>query len=414
MFSNTPLAIVDTQEALVDLANVLSTRTVIGVDTESDSFHHYQEKVCLIQFSDLEQDYIVDPLTIDDMSPLKPIFSNPEIVKIFHGADYDVVCLGRDFDYTFRNIFDTMISAQMLGLPRVGLADLIESNFGHHIDKQYQRHDWAKRPLKNEHLEYARGDTHFLLALREILLRKLDRAGRIEHVTEECEILEKRAWVPKPFDPDGYLRIKGAHGLSDASKRVLRRLYLYRNEEAKRLDRPPFKVMPDSVLVSVSKTMPKTSDELDALFRSKNPMKRRHGTQLIDAVVKGLEDDFQIPKKQKRTPTPKGPKPRLTGRAAERGFLALKQWRNNLIASNAQLSPVTVASNATLKAIVHQYPSTLEELENIPEVRRWQVREYGDTFIKILQEAVPTLRANPPKPKPRSRTRKSNKAKQSE
>lgn len=387
MFLNTPLIIVDNQEKLEKLVERLSKAPVIGVDTESDSFHHYQEKVCLIQFSDSENDYILDPLQVDDMAPLAPVFANPDIVKILHGADYDVVCLRRDFGFVFKNLFDTMISSQMLGLPRVGLADLIDRFFGHQIDKQYQRHDWAKRPLLPEHVEYARGDTHFLLALREILVRKLEKVGRIDHVVEECEILERREWVPKPFDPDGFLRIKGTHGLSDTAKRILKRLYLYRDGEARRLDRPAFKVIPDPVLVTVARSQPDSPEALDKLFRSKNPMKRRHGSQLLEAVREGKKDDYEIPVKKRVTV--KGPKPKLTGRAAERGFQALKSWRNELVAGEAKLSPVTVASNTTLKAIVNQYPKDLDELSAITEVRRWQVRDYGTTILEILREAVP-------------------------
>ena len=387
MFLNTPLIIVDTQEKLVELADQLSKAPVIGVDTESDSFHHYQEKVCLIQFSDLENDYILDPLQVDDMSPLAPIFANPDIVKVLHGADYDVVCLRRDFGFVFKNLFDTMISSQMVGLERVGLADLIDRFFGHKIDKQYQRHDWAKRPLLPEHVEYARGDTHFLLALREILIRRLEKAGRLEHVVEECEILERREWVPKPFDPNGFLRMKGTHGLSDPSKRILKRLYLYRDGEARRLDRPSFKVIPDPVLVTVARAQPDSPEALDKLFKSKNPMKRRHGSQLLEAVKEGLKDDYDVPVKKRAAP--KGPKPKLTGRAAERGFQALKTWRNELVAGESKLSPVTVASNTTLKAIVNQYPKDLQELEAIAEVRRWQVRDYGPTILEILRTAVP-------------------------
>jgi ribonuclease D len=204
---------------------------------------------------------------------------------------------------------------------------------------------------------------------------------------EECEILEKREWAPKPFNPDGFLRMKGIHGLSDTSKRILKRLYLYRDGEARRLDRPAFKVMPDPVLIAVARSQPANPADLDKLFRSKNPMKRRHGTQMLDAVEAGLADDYPIPKKKRATP--QGPKPKLTGRAAERGFQALKKWRNDLVAGQARLSPVTVASNTTLKAIVNQYPTNLEELKAIPEVRRWQVKDYGEKMLDILRSAVP-------------------------
>ena len=157
LFGDTELWFVDTPELLAEMVSELQDATVIGVDTESDSFHHYKEKVCLIQFSDHKRDYIVDPLRVPDLESLAPFFSDPDVVKIFHGADYDIVCLNRDFGFTFKNIFDTMIAAQMAGMPRIGLADLIDRYFGITIDKQYQRHDWARRPLQDEHIQYARG-----------------------------------------------------------------------------------------------------------------------------------------------------------------------------------------------------------------------------------------------------------------
>ena len=147
MFGKTPLIIIEDDAALVAAAERLAGAPVIGVDTEADSFHAFKEKVCLVQLSDLENDYIVDPLKVSDMSPLAPIMADPNTVKVLHGADYDIVSLKRDFGYQFDNVFDTMISAQFLGFDKVGLADLIKRFFGHTIDKQYQRHDWAKRPL---------------------------------------------------------------------------------------------------------------------------------------------------------------------------------------------------------------------------------------------------------------------------
>ena len=263
MFGDTPLIMIEDQQGLVDLANRLSGTAVIGIDTESDSFYSYREKVCLIQLSDLHSDYVIDPLKVKDMSALGPILADPAVVKILHGADYDVVCLKRDFDYQIRGLFDTLIAAQMLGMPRIGLADLINHFFGHEIDKQYQRYDWSRRPLLPEHLDYARGDTHFLLALRELMTRKLKAAGRMRHMREECALQENREWVGRPFDPDGYLRIKKSEGLDDSGKRILKRLYIYRDENAKKLNRPVFKVIPDQVLVQLAQSKPETLSDLD-------------------------------------------------------------------------------------------------------------------------------------------------------
>ena len=395
MFQDTELWFVEDASALGKTVEQLSMAPVIGVDTEGDSFHHYREKVCLIQFSDLKRDYIVDPLAVEDVSSLAPIFADPNVVKVLHGADYDVVSLKRDFGFQIRNIFDTMIAAQMLAMPRIGLADLIGETFDIGIDKKYQRHDWARRPLKHEHIDYARGDTHFLLALHEILLRKLRRGQRLDWVVEECALLEEREWEGRVFDPNGYLRIKGSSGLSDSAKRILKRLYLFRNEHAQKQDRPPFKVLPDYVLLDTARKQPSDAAGLDKVFPGKAVMKRRYGVGLVDAVVKGLEDDFDIPsgpaRKSRGRSKSKGVKPRarLSGRAAEMALLALKDWRNDKMKAKG-MTPLGVVPNNVLKAIARVRPLNLEELEAISELRRWQIAEYGTELLGVLDAVIPS------------------------
>ncbi len=395
MFGDTPLVMVEDDQTLAEVVEALRKAAVIGIDTESDSSYAYQEKVCLIQLSDLERDYIVDPLLVDDISSLGPLLADPSIPKVLHGADYDIVCLKRDHGFQIRGLFDTLIAAQLLGLERIGLADLIERFFGVPIDKQYQRHNWALRPLRPEHLEYARGDTHFLHALREILIRRLERVDRMEHLKEECEILEEREWAGKEFDPDGYVDLKGARSLDTESKRVLRRLYMYRDRQGKRMNRPVYKVIPNDVMIKIAYEQPTSQDDLDRLFSSKNAMKRRHGSAMVTAVLQGLEDEVDVPDSRRRPkskgqPRPKGPKARLRGRQAERAMFDLKDWRNKKLKSNRALTPFTVASNTTLKAIASRRPYTIEELHEIPDVRRWQVRDFGEELLRVLEHIDPS------------------------
>lgn len=390
MFGETELWFVDDASTLAKTARELAKAPVIGVDTESDSFHHYQEKVCLIQFSDLERDYIVDPLSIPDLTPLESIFANRDQVKIFHGADYDIVCMKRDFGFEIHNIFDTMIASQMAGLPRFGLADLIEGFFGHHIDKQYQRHDWAKRPLLQEHIQYARGDTHFLLAIREILIRRLRQVGRLGHLREECRILERRKWEPRDADPHQWLKTKNSRHLDPKALRILRALWHFRDDQARRSDRPAFKVLPDSVLVRVAEKQPRSQADLDQVFRGKTAMKKRYGAGMIEAVERGLADERPIPRPKRKKPTKKkGPPSRLSGKAAETTMAALKEWRNELTSRDDLYTPLTTASNSVLKEIARVRPTTLDELQAIPDVRRWQVIDYGETILDILDQAAP-------------------------
>lgn len=388
MFGDTPLIMVESDAALKEAVASMLAAPVIGVDTESDSFHHYQEKVCLVQISDLENDYIIDPLSIDDMGPLGEVFADRRITKVFHGADYDVVCMKRDFKFEFRGIFDTMISAQFLGLPGVGLADLIRTWWGWTIDKKWQRHDWASRPLLDEHLDYARGDSHWLPALRDVMTEKLRRLGRLAPVLEECLVMERREWQGRTHDPADFLRVKGSRELDDAGKRALRALWAYRDAEAAAMDRPAFKVIPEPVLLELARRRADDLDAVGVVTRRGSPLFRRHGERLAAAVAEGLATTDELP-----TPAPKegrerGPGPGLRGRDAERLFLRLKDWRNEKVARSG-LPAITVASNGLLRELTRAAPTDAASLRAVPELRAWQFEQFGAELLGLIGVAAP-------------------------
>ena len=172
MPESTPL--ISDSAAFEALAARLTRCHELAIDTESNSLHSYRERVCLVQLTarypgGSVEHAIVDPLAIKDLSSLGKPLADPRIVKILHGANYDVLCLKRDYGFTFRNLFDTMIAAQIAGLPKYSLADLVESFFGVALDKRFQKHDWAQRPLTDEQRLYAILDTYYLPELRERL-----------------------------------------------------------------------------------------------------------------------------------------------------------------------------------------------------------------------------------------------------
>src|SRR5688572_24583666 len=147
--------IIDTSSALRDLALRLRHEPLVAVDTESNSLYAYHERVCLIQMSTRKQDWLIDPLALDDLTPLADFFADPHIEKVFHAAEYDIMCMKRDFGFTFKNLFDTMYAARILGLKSVGLGSLLETHFGIRVDKRYQRADWSLRPIPPDQLHYA-------------------------------------------------------------------------------------------------------------------------------------------------------------------------------------------------------------------------------------------------------------------
>lgn len=401
MFGDTPLVMIEDDAALEELCQRLLTQPVIGVDTEADSFHHYKERLCLIQVSDPDQDYIIDPLKIDGLGPLAKVLEAPDVVKVLHGGDYDVVSLKRDYDIQIRNIFDTMIAAQFLAMKGIGLADLIKRFFGHIIDKKYQRHDWTRRPLLPEHLDYARGDTHFLLALREVLTLRLKRARRLAAHSEECALLEEREWKRSEDESERFLRVKGSKTLDDTGLRVLRAVWRFRDEEAARKDRPAFKVVPGPVLLKIAHKRPTTEAQLDAVIRSGSSLRRRYGEGLLKAVAAGLADTEPLPAKKSSKREKSPPRGREDAPAMDRLLAPLKAWRNEVV-STRRLPPVAVASNGLLKEIARVAPQDVKTLATVPGIRRWQVRDYGAELLEVLN----SVDAPPPKAKKKRRRRR--------
>ena len=255
---------VDTATGLAQLATDLAAQPLIAVDTESNSLHAYREQVCLIQFSTPSADYVLDPLALSDLSPLAPIFADPHIEKIFHAAEYDLICLKRDFGWEVRSLFDTMVAVRALGWPQNGLASVLETQFGVALNKRHQRADWAARPLLPDQIAYARLDTHYLIPLREKLIEALHATDYLTEAREEFERLchvNGRTAHP-PFDPQNFWHISGARDLAPREAATLRELYIYRERTAQRLNRPSFKVMAEATLVEIAKAQPQTPNDL--------------------------------------------------------------------------------------------------------------------------------------------------------
>jgi ribonuclease D len=376
MFSNKKLKMITDSASLQEACLELSSQPYIGVDLEGDSLHHYKERVCLIQVSDPNFDYIIDPIQIEDISVFLELMADEKIQKVMHGADYDVVSLKRDYEAPINNLFDTMIAAQFLGYPRVGLVNLIHKHFGLTIDKAYQTHDWSRRPLYREHLDYARGDTHFLLALREILQWRMEKNGLIDAFTEECFWQTQRNWNGKREPQIDFLRVKHSHKLKEKQLRILRQLYLLREELAKAIDRPTFRIFGDQVLITLCQSIPSSLEDLKEMSQGRNKISKNYHEKVLEAIQMGLEDKSEIPK-HKSVPKPKN------GPNFEKIMGDLKIWRNEKI-EELSLLPIVILSNGQLRDIARTKPRDLDEMVNVGSVRKWQVKRFGSDILKIL------------------------------
>jgi len=346
------------------------------VDTEGDSLYSYKESVSLIQISGGGEHYIFDPLLLDTVEPLAPLFENRSILKIFHGSDYDVVSLKRDFQFKIASIFDTALAARAIGLRHFSLQHLIETYFKVKISKKFQKANWKLRPLPKDQLDYASLDTVYLIRLHQILKDEVIRKGRLDQIEEECILMEQITWNGKTFEPDDFLRIKGAGILSEQAQRVLRELAVARDHLAQKRNVPPFKVISSRHLISMAIGVPQGSAALAKLFPKKNIAVEKHCEHWLSAIKKGLETDTPLPGRIKRTHAPMASSQAPLTAAQEKTLKSLKGWRNRQ-AEKEELEPAMVLTGNALKEIVRRKPTTIEAFESIPMIRRWQTKRYG-------------------------------------
>jgi ribonuclease D len=283
--SAAPPFLVADPASLAGLATALRAQPIIALDTESNSFHVYRERVCLLQLSIPGADYVVDPLAVDVRLLGDLLCDGREMV--LHGADYDVRCLRREYGWRFPQLFDTMAAARRLGHAGLGLSAVVEAHFGVKLSKAFQRSDWGRRPLAPEQIAYAALDTHYLLPLHERLSAELTSRGALESARREFAHIASAEPRERVFDPEGYRRIKGSSHLDAAGWGVLRALYLAREERARAWDRPPFKVLGDHTLVELARLRPGTAEALRRVHGVTPSVMRRMGDVILAAVAEG-------------------------------------------------------------------------------------------------------------------------------
>ncbi|MBI1820462.1 MAG: HRDC domain-containing protein [Nitrospirae bacterium] len=353
----------------------LSSHPVIGVDIEGDSLYHYQDKVCLVQISGGEENFIFDPLLLDTIEPLSSLFKNEKIVKIFHGAEYDLISLKRDFGFTILTIFDTVLAARAVGIKAFSLQNLVSLYFNIALVKTHQKANWSKRPISTDQLEYAYKDTSFLAGLYERLVAEVEKKGRQDQIQEECFLLQERVWEEKEFSSEKYFKIKGAKNLPEGSQKILRELVIAREQQAKDLDRPPFKVISNEDLFLLAKQPPHSLEELKVLFPRQTASVFRNPVFWLKTLSLGEKSHEPLPLKVKKGGAPPTP-------AQEKRFTELKKWRDAQAVEEG-VEPAMIISTDVLRSITSRDIHSPERLSESGLLRQWQIKRYGQKIDSI-------------------------------
>ena len=368
--------IIDTKSALAALARNLQEQKRIGVDLEADSLYHFKEKVCLIQIAAEDSNIVIDPLKIKDLSALKPVFKTAKVQKIFHGADYDIRSLYRDFRITVNNLFDTQVACRFLGMSETSLEAVLKSRFDVHLNKKYQRKDWSQRPLPQEMIAYAAEDAQYLIPLAAELSARLMKKGRLAWVAEECEYLSRVRPVSNDSQPL-FVCFKGAGKLEPRSLATLEALLQFRKNIAQKKDRPLFKVIQNKSLLTIAAERPRNIRQLENTRALSANQIKMYGRNIIEAVSTASK----IP--SENLPTyPRKKAPSLKADVGKR-VRALRDWRDHQ-ANRLDVDPALLFTNALISTIAVRNPGNFKSLSKIKEMKNWQINEFGKEILKIL------------------------------
>jgi ribonuclease D len=383
-----PPTIVEDSAALRRLVEDLAAHDEIAVDTEADSFFSYREKVCLMQITAGERDWLVDPLGGLDLAPLGPILADASKTKVFHDGEYDVLILKRAWSFEFGGLFDTRVAASALGDANPGLASVLKTHFDLDLDKSMQRSDWSARPLSEKQVRYAQIDTHYLVGLMHRQREELERSGRTAVVAGECRRLEQLVPPTAAFSADEFVRIKGVRVLSKQARQNLRELFALRDALASQADLPPFKVLSNQALTALAERPPENLRELARLPGISSRVARKHGEEVLAALGRARE----LGPLERLPVARRNDGPHLDEVGTEL-LERLKQWRK-LRAAALGFDAALVLNRHVLARLALEQPRDVAALARIEGLLDWQLAAFGPDLARAIEEALLDIERN--------------------
>lgn len=367
--------LVETPEAWQGCLEILRREPRIAVDLEANSLFAYQESICLLQVSTAERDFIIDPLAGFPLSGMGEVLADPAIEKVFHASSYDLLLLKRHYGWEVNNLFDTMWAARVLGYTSMGLAGLLKEFYGVTLSKKYQKANWAARPIAEALLDYARMDTHYLLRLRDDLAARLDAAGRLEEALEIFDHERRVVLEDRNNGVEGFWSVRGARRAAPQARAILRVLYAFRDEEARRRNLPSFKVFSDAHLLLLAEHAPANAQELRNLEGFSPKLADRYGPRILAAIAKSRHHPPPpLPEAAARQP-----------REIVKRYRLLQHWRKET-AQNRGVESDVVMPRDILWEIARRNPRTSEELAAVPGLGSCRRALYAEGLLRALAQ----------------------------
>ena len=366
----------------------------VAIDAERASGFTYSARAYLIQvYRRGAGTFLLDPPAIGSLEELGAALSDEE--WILHAASQDLACL-REVGIHPQRIFDTELSARLLGLERVGLGAVVESLLGVHLAKEHSAVNWSTRPLPEPWLAYAAADVEHLPDLRDALWDQLESSHKASFAVAEFEAVRSRP--DKPASATPWRRLSGLHTLRQPRQlAIARSLWIARDEIARERDISPGRLIPDAAIIAAATANPSSRSALSSLKTFNGRESRSLMNQWWSAVERGQVDEDLPPL---RVPSDELPAPRLWKDKNPDGYARLTVARHAVSARATELSmPV---ENLLTPAVLRQIAwKPLEPLsaETVSAAllregaRPWQIRETAEAIADAFVDSDAKLAA---------------------
>jgi len=378
MLSQNLFCWVHTQAELERVTQELGKARELAVDTETDNFHAFRPKLCLIQIATDKDIFLVDALSKKlNLQTLAPVFENLQITKYFHSASSDLSFL-LSKKLRVLGLFDTQRAALYLQKPKLGLAWITQDYLGISLDKTEQRANFSKRPLPDKVLRYAADDVRFLLQLGRLLKTECLQKNLLEEVLLDCLRLEEETAVPTEpgegflFHQPTHLPMKQQH----ICKNIAHRLHTARLQWAKEKNKPFGQILSNQSLRAIALIVPTDLEALEKLPGMQKNFVTQFGNGVLQHIEEAKQTKFRI---SANTPSSSQELEQRVRKRAE----ALHAFRAQELSAHP-LSPQQVLTNTLIERLAESPPTTFEELLRFPYFGNKRFRQYGLRLLALL------------------------------
>ena len=368
---------IESSEPLRRLCAQAQSEGRLAIDLEFIRENTYVPQLALIQVAVSDTCAIVDPLTVDDLSPLVEVLTAPGVLKVLHAAGQDVEVLHWHTGRLAEPIFDTQVAASLVGLgEQLSYGRLVDNLLGVSLAKGESYSDWLRRPLLPSQTKYALDDVRYLLSMHDRLSKRLDAMGRAAWAAGECRKFSDPALYER--DPRTlYRRIRNGKNLSPQGLAVLRELAAWRDAEAQQRNRPHGRVLSNEILADLARRAPQTRADLQRL----RGLPQRELERSTDAILAAVQRGLDVPEAEQ--PQPENQNHRLT--PAEELTVKFLDASLKALCQREKLPASFVANRHDLETLVRRYRKDRLDAEGSPVLEGWRGELVGKDLLAILE-----------------------------